>query len=116
MSYHITDYNEHVIDTAVLSALARQRSSNVADSLRAIFCESLSEDENSIWQAILKFGDEEAFWRLTEQEFGFEASKKPGESLYWPGSYSLCRAVPRYIARNLAKPSPSPPIKLRRFH
>lgn len=82
MSYHITDYNEHVIDTAVLSALARQRSSNVADSLRAIFCESLSEDENSIWQAIRKFGDEEAFWRLTEQEFGFEASKRNLENLF----------------------------------
>ncbi len=82
VSYHITDYNGQVIDTAVLSALARQRSSNVADSLRAIFCESLNEEENSIWQAILKFGDEEAFWRIVEQEFGFEASKKSLETLF----------------------------------
>lgn len=81
-SYNITDYNEQVIDAAVLSALAKQRSSNVSDSLRAIFCESLNEEENSIWQAILKFGDEETFWQLMEREFGFDSSRQSLENLF----------------------------------
>ena len=81
-SYGFVDYSERAIDVAVLSVLAGQKSSSVANSLRAIFCESLSEADNRIWQDILKFGNEEAFWRVVEQEFGFDGPKKNLETLF----------------------------------
>lgn len=82
VSYGVEDYSERTVDVAVLSVLAGQKSSNFADSLRAVFCESLNEDENRIWQEILKFGDEEAFWQVVDREFGYTAPRKNLETLF----------------------------------
>lgn len=81
-NFNITDYTEPVIDRAILSALTKQQAVSVSDALRALFCESLDEENNALWQSIEKFGDPSAFWSIMEREYGFRAEQKNLEALF----------------------------------
>lgn len=73
--YKITNYTGPMIHSAVLSVLTKQKAVNASDALRAIFCESLNTAENPLWEDVVKFGDEDAFWGLMKLEFGYEGQR-----------------------------------------
>ena len=81
-NYGIKDFTEPIIDRAVLSVLTKQQAITVPGSLRALFCESLNEEENSLWQNIEKFGDPEVFWKIVEREYGYKDKPKTLELLF----------------------------------
>ncbi|HWQ41493.1 MAG TPA: hypothetical protein VN456_05585 [Desulfosporosinus sp.] len=37
---------------------------------------SLQEEENTVWQAIVKYGIADGFWNLTEKYYGYFAPEK----------------------------------------
>lgn len=75
-SYSIEAYSEETINIGLLSALAKRSTPGFEDSLRVILMNSLQEDENSIWQTIVKFGVVDGFWNLTEKYYGYFATEK----------------------------------------
>jgi uncharacterized protein (TIGR02687 family) len=73
----IGDYHdEERIDKAILAVLAKQRSLNFEDTLRAILIDSLEEETNTIWEQIVKFGDLDTFWQLVEKEYNYTGEKR----------------------------------------
>lgn len=75
-SYHLENFTEETINIAVIAVMAKQKSPDFEDAVRAILMESLLEKENSIWQNISKFGNVEAFWALIEKTYGYTATEK----------------------------------------
>jgi len=81
-SYALEVYSEETIAVGVLAALAKRPTPDFEDTLRAILMNSLQEEENAVWQHILKFGDADAFWDLTEKYYGYTVPEKSLHGLF----------------------------------
>lgn len=75
-SYSLEAYSEETINIGVLSALAKRPTPDFEDALRVILMNSLQEDENNVWQTIVKYGVVDGFWNLTEKYYGYFAPEK----------------------------------------
>jgi len=75
-AYSLESYTEETINIGVLSALAKRPTPNFEDALRVILMNSLQEEENTVWQAIIKYGIADGFWNLTEKYYGYLAQEK----------------------------------------
>ncbi len=76
----LESYNEEKVDIAVLSALCKLDICDIEAVIKALFAEELKEN-NKYLEAIEKFGDIEAFWRLVEKYYGFNLEDKSLEKL-----------------------------------
>jgi uncharacterized protein (TIGR02687 family) len=79
-AYGLENYTEEKVDVAVISALCKSNISNIEEVIRLLFLEGLKE-KNRYLEAIEKFGDIEAFWRLVEKYYGFNSMDKSLEKL-----------------------------------
>ncbi|MFZ3131680.1 MAG: BREX-1 system phosphatase PglZ type A [Desulfosporosinus sp.] len=75
-SYSLEAYTEETIHIGVLAALAKRPTPDFEDALRVILINSLQEDENTVWQNIVKYGVVDGFWNLTEKYYGYFAPEK----------------------------------------
>ncbi|HZK85030.1 MAG TPA: BREX-1 system phosphatase PglZ type A [Desulfosporosinus sp.] len=80
-SFSLEAYAEESINIGVLSALAKRSTPDFEDALRVILMNSLQEDENNVWQNIVKYGVVDGFWNLTEKYYGYFAPEKSLKSL-----------------------------------
>ena len=99
MKYEIENYTEEKIDIAVLSVLCKLDVCDIESVIKALFAEEL-KDNNKYLEAIEKFGDVKAFWRLVEKYYGFNLEDKSLEKLILffmvtNLSYTLGEAIPR---------------------
>ena len=99
MKYEIENYTEEKIDIAVLSVLCKLDVCDIESVIKALFAEEL-KDNNKYLEAIEKFGDVKAFWRLVEKYYGFNLEDKNLEKLILffmvtNLSYTLDEAIPR---------------------
>ncbi|WP_406543157.1 BREX-1 system phosphatase PglZ type A [Clostridium ljungdahlii] len=99
MKYEIENYTEEKIDIAVLSVLCKLDVCDIELVIKALFAEEL-KDNNKYLEAIEKFGDVKAFWRLAEKYYGFNLEDKNLEKLILffmvtNLSYTLDEAIPR---------------------
>lgn len=99
MKYEMENYTEEKIDIAVLSVLCKLDVCNIESVIKALFAEEL-KDNNKYLDAIEKFGDVKAFWRLVEKYYGFNLDDKNLEKLILffmvtNLSYTLDEAIPR---------------------
>jgi len=99
MKYEIENYTEEKIDIAVLSVLCKLDVCDIESVIKALFAEEL-KDNNKYLEAIEKFGDVKAFWRLVEKYYGFNLEDKNLEKLILffmvtNLSYTLGEAIPR---------------------
>ncbi|OBR91571.1 PglZ domain protein [Clostridium ragsdalei P11] len=97
--YEIENYTEEKIDIAVLSVLCKLDVCDIESVIKALFAEEL-KDNNKYLEAIEKFGDVKAFWRLVEKYYGFNLEDRNLEKLILffmvtNLSYTLDEAIPR---------------------
>lgn len=95
----LENYSEEKVDIAVLSALCKLEICDVEAAIKALYAEELKE-KNKYLEAIEKFGDIEALWRLVERYYGFNLIDKSLEKLMiffmvTNLSYTLEEAIPR---------------------
>lgn len=81
-SYAIEDLSEETLSIGILAALAKQPTPDFEDAVRAILMNSLQEEENTLWQSIIKFGDPDVFWNLNEKFYGYLSSEKSLKGLF----------------------------------
>ena len=74
--YEITNYSDIEIELAMISALAKQKSVNFEESLRAILIDSLEDESNKILSRIDKHFNLNRFWHYVEHFYGFKQEEK----------------------------------------
>lgn len=79
-SYNIEDFTEQKVDIAVMSALCKLPLPDFESVVKTLLMEGV-HGENKYLEAIEKFGDIEAFWRLVEKIYGFNLKEKTLEKL-----------------------------------
>lgn len=97
-SFSIEAYSEETINIGVLAALAKRPTPDFEDALRVIFMNSLQEDENSVWQNIIKYGSVDGFWNLTEKYYGYFAPEKSLKGLL---TFFIINALSSVLNRTL---------------
>ena len=75
-SFSIEAYSEEMITIGVLAALAKRPTPDFEDAVQVILINSLQEDENTLWQNIVKYRVADGFWKLTEKYYGYFAPEK----------------------------------------
>jgi uncharacterized protein (TIGR02687 family) len=78
--YGIYDFSEEKVDIAVLSVLCKVDINSLESVIKALFTEMLNE-KNRHMEAIEKFGDINALWKLVETHYGFTMEDKNLEKL-----------------------------------
>ncbi|KUO77257.1 MAG: hypothetical protein APF81_15475 [Desulfosporosinus sp. BRH_c37] len=65
-----------------MAALAKRPTLDFEDALRVILMNSLQEDENTVWQNIVKCESVDGFWKLTEKYYDYLAKEKSLQGLF----------------------------------
>ncbi|KGP76501.1 hypothetical protein JT05_04470 [Desulfosporosinus sp. Tol-M] len=97
-SYSLEAYTEETINIGVLAALAKRPTPDFEDALRVILINSLQEDENTVWQNIVKYGVVDGFWNLTEKYYGYFAPEKSLKGLL---TFFIINALSSVLNRTL---------------
>ena len=97
-SFSLEAYSEETINIGVLSALAKRPTPDFEDALRVILMNSLQEDENNVWQAIVKYGVVDGFWNLTEKYYGYFSPEKSLKGLL---TFFIINALSSVLNRTL---------------
>ena len=63
------------LQMAIMAALASLKDAKPAGIIRAVLQAGLQADGNPVYQAFVKYGIDEAFWRMTAQGSGYEAEE-----------------------------------------
>jgi len=79
-SYHLDNFTEEKVDTAVLSALCKIPVADFEQVVKKVLTGE-TERENKILETINTFGDMDAFWRLVEKRYGYNQEEKSLEKL-----------------------------------
>lgn len=79
-SYNIKDYTENKVDIAVLSALCRLPVPDLGTVVKTILMAEINK-ENKYMEAVEKFGDPDAFWRLMKEAYGYNLAERNIEKL-----------------------------------
>jgi len=66
----------------MLAVFSKTQALDFKQIIRDIMLKSLDETENPIWENISKFGLEENFWELAEDDFGFSAKNPTLKKLF----------------------------------
>ena len=97
-SYAIDNYTEETINIGVLAALAKQQTPDFEGTVRVVLMNSLPEEDNALWQSIVKYGDPDAFWDLTEKYYGYVAPEKSLKGLF---IFFIINAMSRTLERSI---------------
>ncbi len=68
--YQIEEYTEEAIDITVLAVLCKSSMNTLDDILKTMFIKYEDKDD-TVWESIRKYGDEEKFWQLVEKYYGY---------------------------------------------
>ncbi|WP_410507224.1 BREX-1 system phosphatase PglZ type A [Methanosarcina hadiensis] len=79
---HQKDWREKEFILGMLAVFSKTQAPEFKQIVRDIMLKSLDEAENSIWENISKFGLEENFWELAEEDFGFSAKNPTLKKLF----------------------------------
>ncbi|MCK8827427.1 BREX-1 system phosphatase PglZ type A [Natroniella acetigena] len=79
--YNIEDYDERKLDMAIVSALAGLRAPSLEKAIRKILMDSLFNNDNKYLERINKFGDQDKFWELIADKYGYISEDRDLEEL-----------------------------------
>ncbi|WP_048051439.1 BREX-1 system phosphatase PglZ type A [Methanosarcina soligelidi] len=79
---HQKDWREKEFILGMLAVFSKTQAPEFKQIVRDIMLKSLDEAENSIWENISKFGLEENFWELSENDFGFSVKNPTLKKLF----------------------------------
>jgi uncharacterized protein (TIGR02687 family) len=82
MKLHQKNWREKEFILGVLSVFSKTQALDFKLIIRDTMLKSLDEAENPIWENIYKFGLEENFWELAEENFGFSAKNPTLKKLF----------------------------------
>ncbi|GGJ91370.1 DNA repair protein [Lentibacillus kapialis] len=78
--YPVDMYTQETIDLTVLAALTKSRTNTMDDIIRTLM-RKWHEGDESVWEAIRKYGDTDRFWELAEKYYGYTLREKSLQSL-----------------------------------
>lgn len=78
--YPVDRYTHETIDLTVLAALTKSRTNTMDDIIRQLM-QKWHEGDESVWEAIRKYGDPDRFWELVEKYYGYPLREKSLQSL-----------------------------------
>lgn len=76
------DWREKEFILGMLAVFSKTQAPEFKQIVRDTMLRSLDEAENPIWENISKFGLEENFWELAEEDFGFSAKNPTLKKLF----------------------------------
>lgn len=76
------DWREKEFVLGMLAVFSKTQAPEFKQIVRDIMLKSLDEAENPAWENISKFGLEENFWELAEEDFGFSAKNPALKKLF----------------------------------
>jgi len=79
---HQRDWREKEFIVGMLAVFSKTQALDFKMIVRDIMLKSLDETENSVWENISKFGLEESFWELAEENFGFSPKNPTLKKLF----------------------------------
>lgn len=79
---HQKDWREKEFILGMLAVFSKTQTLDFKLIVRDIMLKSLDEAENPAWENISKFGLEENFWELAEEDFGFSAKNPTLKKLF----------------------------------
>lgn len=97
-SYSLEKYSEEIIAMGVLAALTKRPTPDFEAATRVILMNSRQEDENILWQTIVKYGVVDGFWNLTEKYYDYFAQEKSLKGLL---TFLLINALNSVLNRTL---------------
>ena len=100
VSYNIEKYTEDKVDIAVLSVLCRLQVPDLGSVVKVVLVEEAEGEKNKYLEAIERFGDPNAFWRLMKEVYGYNLEERSLEKLLIMFmvthlSYNLGREMPK---------------------
>ncbi|MFD1363335.1 BREX-1 system phosphatase PglZ type A [Lentibacillus salinarum] len=78
--YPVDVYTHETVDLTVLAALTKSRTNTMDDIIRTLMLK-WHEGDDSVWEAIDKYGDADKFWELAEKYYGYTLREKSLQSL-----------------------------------
>jgi uncharacterized protein (TIGR02687 family) len=79
---HQKDWQEKEFILGMLAVFSKTQALDFKLIVREIMLKSLDETENPVWENSSKFGLEENFWELAEENFGFSATNPTIKKLF----------------------------------
>jgi uncharacterized protein (TIGR02687 family) len=79
---HQRDWREKEFILGMLAVFSKTQALDFKQIIRDTMLRSLDEAENPVWENISKFGLEENFWELAEEDFGFSAKNPTLKKLF----------------------------------
>lgn len=79
---HQKDWREKEFILGMLAVFSKTQALDFKLIVRDTMLRSLDETENSVWENILKFGLEDSFWELAEENFGFSVKNPTLKKLF----------------------------------
>jgi uncharacterized protein (TIGR02687 family) len=79
---HQKDWREKEFILGMLAVFSKTQALDFKLIVRDTMLRSLDEAENQVWENISKFGLEENFWELAEEDFGFSAKNPTLKKLF----------------------------------
>lgn len=79
---HQKDWRENEFFLGMLAVFSKTQTLDFKLILRDLMLKSLDEEENPAWENISKFGLEESFWELIEEDFGFSVKNPTLKKLF----------------------------------
>ena len=79
---HQRDWREKEFILGMLAVFSKTQALDFKQIIRDTMLKSLDEAENPVWENISKFGLEENFWELAEEDFGFSAKNPTLKKLF----------------------------------
>ncbi|AGB41054.1 TIGR02687 family protein [Halobacteroides halobius DSM 5150] len=76
LDYDIEDYTERKLDTAIISAVCKLKATDLEEAVKKVLMNSLTNDQNKWLTKIKKFANEDKFWELIENKYGYLAEDK----------------------------------------
>jgi len=79
-TYSYDTYSENKIHLGVLSALCKLQHPNLDNVVRTLITEMVA-DVSTLWDDIVKYGNEDAFWSLCREYYGYTLDERSIERL-----------------------------------
>ncbi len=79
-SYSLSPYTENRINIGIMSALCKLTAPSFDNVVQTLLIE-MTENENSIYDSLVKYGDIDAFWKLVGWSYGYEFDDRSFERL-----------------------------------
>lgn len=83
-----------ILELGILAAISKVKNLDFEEIVKAVICESINEDENSIYTEMKKYAVEDLFWNYCKAYYGFNLEDKSLRKLF---AFIVTTALSSYV-------------------